>query len=163
MEKIAGTRRKLRKVALKEFCSLLRHRNHALFPILNSKVAERRVRPDEVAHAQEPLLEIDPTWQRMVDLPPPKPEVKTQNQEELEVIVLGSSRRAGRVARKSRTGDPKPVRAFRSPHRQRDCAESFSRCAPTETGLQCTQSRSRRSDQTRGRAGRRTIPEDLGW
>ncbi len=90
MEKIAGIKRERRKVVLKEFGSLLRHRNHTLFPILNSKVAERRVRPDQVPHAQEPVLEIDPTWQCMVNLPPPKPEVKTKNEEELKVIVLGT-------------------------------------------------------------------------
>ena len=89
VEKIAGTRREGREVALKEFSSILRHRNHTLFPILNSEVAERRVRPRMVAHPQEPVLEIDPSWQRMINLPPPKAEVKTQNQKELEVIVLG--------------------------------------------------------------------------
>jgi hypothetical protein len=90
MEKIAGTRRERREVVLKEFGSLLRDGNHTLFPILNSKVAERRVRPRLVAHPQEPVLEINPSWQRMINLPPPKAEVKTQNQKEFEVIVLGS-------------------------------------------------------------------------
>ena len=36
------------------------------------------------------MLEIDPTWQRMVNLPPPKPEVKPENQEELKMIVPSS-------------------------------------------------------------------------
>jgi hypothetical protein len=78
-----------REVALKEFGSLLRHRNHALFAVLNSKVAQRRVGPGQVADAQEPVLEIDPTWQRMIDLPSPEPKVKTENQKELKMIVLG--------------------------------------------------------------------------
>jgi hypothetical protein len=90
VEKIAAARRERREIALKEFSSILRHRNHTLFPILNSEVAERRVRPRLVAHPQEPVLEIDPTWQCMVNLPPPKPEVKTKNEEELELVVLGS-------------------------------------------------------------------------
>ena len=90
VEKIAAARRERREIALKEFSSILRHRNHTLFPILNSEVAERRVRPGQVADAQEPVLEIDPTWQCMVNLPPPKPEVKTKNEEELELVVLRS-------------------------------------------------------------------------
>ena len=89
MEKITRTGRERREVASEEFSGLLRHRNHTLFSILDSKVAERRLRPGQVAHPQEPALEIDPTWQRMVNLPSPKPEVKTENQEELKMIVLG--------------------------------------------------------------------------
>jgi len=50
---------------------------------------ERRLRPDQVAHPQEPVLDIDPTWQRMVNLPSPKSEVKTQNQEKPKMVVLG--------------------------------------------------------------------------
>ena len=90
MQKIPRTGRKLRKVAFEELCGLFRHRNYTFLAVLDSKVAEWRVWPDEVAHAQEPLLQIDPTWQGMVDLSPPQPEVKPENQEELEMIVLGN-------------------------------------------------------------------------
>jgi hypothetical protein len=88
MEKITLTGRQFREVAFEEFSSLLRHRNHTLFSVLNSKVGERGSRPGQVAYAQDPLP--DPTWQRMVDFFPPQPEVKTENQKELKMIVLGS-------------------------------------------------------------------------
>ena len=90
MEKITRTGSKRREVALKEFSGLLRHRNHTLSSILDPKVAERRVRPGQVTHAQEPLPEIDPTWQCMVNLSSPQPEVKTENQKEFKMILLGS-------------------------------------------------------------------------
>ena len=90
MQKIPRTGRNLRKVALEELCGLFRHRNCAFLAVLDSKGAEWRVWPDEVAHAQEPLLEIDPTRQGTVDLSPRQPEVKPENQEEFDLIVLGS-------------------------------------------------------------------------
>ena len=90
MQKIRLTGRKLRKVAFEELCGLFRHRNYTFLAVLDSKVAEWPVWPDEVAHAQDPLLQIDPTWQGMVDLSAPQPEVKPENQEELEMIVLGN-------------------------------------------------------------------------
>jgi len=87
MQKIPLTGRKLRKVTFEELRGFLRHRNHSLLAILDSKVAEWWVWPDEIAHAQKPPLQIDPARQGMVNLSSPQPEVKTENQEELELIV----------------------------------------------------------------------------
>ena len=90
MQKIPRTGRNLRNAAFEELCGLFGHRNCAFLAVLDSKGAEWRVWPDEVAHAQEPLLEIDPTRQGMVDLSPSQTEVKPENQEKLEMIVLSS-------------------------------------------------------------------------